>query len=642
MGKTPIWFKQLREKITTPDATENEYTINIKLPTNPLNRSKIPKKDAKYIATKIGEQTIIGKIDKRHKYTSTIHAKHYTQITADSPIAQCPGCDINVGSEEKECKVRIRRSTCIEVPVAISEQSSKTTNAIIGKHKRLRMSPNTINSEIQKIQTQGKKQVQPQENQNTQDKQTDTLDRVISTSNSKKRQLEDVKEKIKDWKEITIHTDGSLDRNENNTKMGIGIVIDNTQTKERITIKGRTKNWPSSTTAESVAIATALSVVDTKANVNIATDSQTTLNNIFKRKTDKYELKSAATNTIEYIKETMERRIGRTNWTKVKSHSGIVQNDLADKLAKEGADEREEDSINIDAKQLHNTYITLAWGKYQVNTNINEFLREMKRNAWNSKWVTQNRNREWINTPLAKEIDWAATWKSWVPGKITSSNTSFEDHNQRKRAYRLMNSELPTMSKLHERNPEIYRDNKCINCGEKEDIYHIITNHYSNEDIYDRYIKTVTHEIVKRKEENAPKKDIEAWTRKQFVATEYNKQMICKGVFHKEITKIIKLQTGKNWIKTCRGITKKIQEEINKIWRQRCSEMQIWERSVKITNKDKRKGSKGKTKRRKVTNNLQEKNIWAEYTWHKNMIRYIENGTHFFENHVYISLTPPV
>ena len=83
--------------------------------------------------------------------------------------------------------------------------------------------------------------------------------------------------------------------------MGFGIVFKNQTTEEIATVQGRTERWPSFTTAESMAIAIALYLVNKEANIKIKTDSQTMLNNIRKNLQKKDLINCAAMINITYI-----------------------------------------------------------------------------------------------------------------------------------------------------------------------------------------------------------------------------------------------------------------------------------------------------------------------------------------------------
>src|SRR5438876_11972117 len=55
---------------------------------------------------------------------------------------------------------------------------------------------------------------------------------------------------------------------------------------------------------------------------------------------------------------------------------------------------------------------------------------------------------------------------------MTNSHTNETDHNIRSFKIKIWNDELPTKVKLHNRSPDLYKDNKCIKCGQAETTLH--------------------------------------------------------------------------------------------------------------------------------------------------------------------------
>ena len=65
----------------------------------------------------------------------------------------------------------------------------------------------------------------------------------------------------------------------------------------------------------------------------------------------------------------------------------------------------------------------------------------------------------------ANEINWPLTLETLSPSKITSLKTDQLDNNQRSFRFKTWFKELPTIDKLHSRNPIIYTNNICKICN---------------------------------------------------------------------------------------------------------------------------------------------------------------------------------
>ncbi|RHZ89951.1 hypothetical protein Glove_9g322 [Diversispora epigaea] len=206
--------------------------------------------------------------------------------------------------------------------------------------------------------------------------------------------LDDIRLKLSSSISIRIYTDGSLIKKDNNnshiTTMGCGwCAFDENDTE--FNFSGKVENFASSTRAELMAILTAV---------------------------------YATPKPIEEIANIQNLTL---RLEKVKAHSGVIHNETADKLAREGC------------------LKPVCFLDLQSLTSVNAV------SCWNT---------ETIEEPLRH-----------FTKKLDNKET-------RQRAFnvKLFNNELPTLEKLKDRFPKIYENDSCIRCNlEKEDQVHVLT-----------------------------------------------------------------------------------------------------------------------------------------------------------------------
>ena len=106
-------------------------------------------------------------------------------------------------------------------------------------------------------------------------------------------------------------------------------------------IKGRITNWASSIRAELIAILEALLISPERGVANIYTDSAASIQAIKRIKECKARdwLKKNNTAILKAIRQTIETKDIKVIMHKIKAHSGIRENELADLEAKKGSDE---------------------------------------------------------------------------------------------------------------------------------------------------------------------------------------------------------------------------------------------------------------------------------------------------------------
>ena len=195
-----------------------------------------------------------------------------------------------------------------------------------------------------------------------------------------RKELKDRLEANREEKKIIFYTDGSLSRESTRDKvvMGYSVVQVDSTNNEVFRYKGRIENWFSSTRAELVACLVAVLVVPNECIVEIRIDSDAVIyaitNCLRNEKTCDW-LKTKNNNILQAIKKVCRSKLVQLRFTKIKSYSGDIYNDLADTLAKEGSYEAHSTALNnISSSSIK--YIT-EWKNLNLETPLRAFVKKI-------------------------------------------------------------------------------------------------------------------------------------------------------------------------------------------------------------------------------------------------------------------------
>jgi ribonuclease HI len=176
------------------------------------------------------------------------------------------------------------------------------------------------------------------------------IDRILLCSKNRRLLLKKYLKENEKYKQIQIYTDSSLQEDQEGKKrLGYELIQVDDNKRVICKIRGRTSKWASSTRAELMAILEATLISPENSLTNIFTDSAVGIHLVNRIQEDiraREWCKGSNTAILKAIKMVIETKNLKLRLHKVKAHSGIIENDLADIEAKKGAKEVLEVEIN--------------------------------------------------------------------------------------------------------------------------------------------------------------------------------------------------------------------------------------------------------------------------------------------------------
>jgi ribonuclease HI len=302
--------------------------------------------------------------------------------------------------------------------------------------------------------------------------------------------LINISEKFARDDKLKFYTDGSVKNiASKNMKMGLGWIKTNDEHNCH-TFKAAIEDWPSSTKAELIALITAIITAKLGSEIQIVCDSSAliqgfrnnvTNNNMNIRKTLK-ENNFILWSITQYIIKKLKLKI---KFTKVKAHSGIEYNELADMLAKEGC---ENEIISFNYEGIKKIKYTLSFENKVIEKSCRTFIKEYIAAKGFHEWLSNNRNKKYKTLNLSKEISWEATTRIQKnPGK--NNITNYEQSKIKSFLIKNLMEELPTIEKLKIRHPDLYKTWNCCLCNEKKETYNHVWLCKNQKELMQKIIK---------------------------------------------------------------------------------------------------------------------------------------------------------
>ncbi|RHZ89506.1 hypothetical protein Glove_13g249 [Diversispora epigaea] len=317
-----------------------------------------------------------------------------------------------------------------------------------------------------------------------------------------------IAEKIAHLNSFSVYTDGSNQDFNGCNIMGLGWVIPATNDIiHNIEFRCTMEQFPSSTKAEIMAMLTAIAVAPTNCNIEIFSDSQGAINIINNIITTSKEAKIKTNDNnmiLTYAAQQIIQDLGvQISLFKVKAHSGVKFNEIADRLAQVSITSPFQDPrISINSSALNQIKTIPMWNGLVLDYSIKTVIKKFNSEIWRQKWLRQIRIRWWIHTNKAKNINWDMTWKTVHPSKISSLISSSNEASIRRFSLKLLNDELPTLSNLNKRNPSLYTTDICPFCQlEIENNIHVFTCSSQTDinpliELKSKFIQIIIHEMA--------------------------------------------------------------------------------------------------------------------------------------------------
>ncbi|RHZ58961.1 hypothetical protein Glove_366g6 [Diversispora epigaea] len=216
--------------------------------------------------------------------------------------------------------------------------------------------------------------------------------------------LDDIRLKLSSGMSIRIYTDGSLIKNDNNnshvTTMGCGwCALDENDTE--FNFSGKVENFASSTRAELMAILTAVYATPKRSRLCIFTDSQAAIDAIANAAANprKAHRKLKNWTIVKAIEEIAKVQNLTLRLEKIKAHSGVIHNEMADKLAREGC-------LKLvcfpDLQSLTSVNAVSCWNTETIEEPLKHFTKKLCKAKHSIKWRLLNRNISTISAFKSK------------------------------------------------------------------------------------------------------------------------------------------------------------------------------------------------------------------------------------------------
>src|SRR5215216_581516 len=258
-----------------------------------------------------------------------------------------------------------------------------------------------------------------------------------------------------------IYTDGSLiGATTVNCHMGIGWISPDLHNHDQYSFSAAIQHHPSLTRAELFALLTALIVCPPSSSPTIFLDSQAVIqgfhslfNNIHTTRSIEKTPNFTIWTLIKHIVISLKLQV---SFVKVKGHSDDFYNDKADFLAKQGCHLT---PLTLNITSTEDMRIVLSFKEIPIESSSQKFWKDLCAASQFSEYLELNKNCSIKQQTSNKEISWSSIFLYLADNDNGNrSSTSFLQRSKKAFKIKILTEELPTLSKLEIRRPDIYKE----------------------------------------------------------------------------------------------------------------------------------------------------------------------------------------
>jgi hypothetical protein len=162
-------------------------------------------------------------------------------------------------------------------------------------------------------------------------------------------------------------------------------------------------------------------------------------------------------NLVKHIQTSLNLSV---TFTKVKSHTGDVLNDIADSLAKQGcrSPSLTPSLVNCKSRALFFKYFDIP-----IEGSVRNFYKEFFSAQTFDRFLNLNRNSDLKDMTRNSSIDWITIW-SLFSLDTPALSTSFAFARLKTFIVKNFINELPTLTRMKQLHPDLYAGWYCIGC----------------------------------------------------------------------------------------------------------------------------------------------------------------------------------
>ncbi|KAG9298280.1 hypothetical protein G9A89_002768 [Geosiphon pyriformis] len=427
----------------------------------------------------------------------------------------------------------------------------------------------------------------------------DTIQRdfiYIQISNALLPQWRNVRDKLRLRKKIEISMNGSLVKADSEDARGAAaFVTHGIEANFGIAVN----ETLSSTKTEAKAVLLALEAVLYKCKLTLNTDSQAVVSTAQKWLSKnsplsiRNQLKTPNWCTWNVIKAVIREKRIDLIINKVAAHTGISENEMADKLAKEATIF---DTVDWAYNAENISYIP-SCREVELDLNIRHFLSQQTGIQGALDWIGNDKVQETVGS-LDQRVDWKSTTKVWNwDGKMSSGFTLAGSSAMHTFIMKSFHNMLSTAEVLYNRHLLVYINNLCKICHtEVETNQHFWVCSLNTQkgktlidDVRNEWMWCLSKAVRGKHKILDPSERVVLSNK--YIRTTHNIDLLCKKLINEQFERInafadIDQRANDNiLIKVCKWA---VTQARNRLWRECCKLQTEWEKIMSVDNRFKK------------------------------------------------------